>query len=74
MIKYARENNVPLLGICLGMQLSVIEFVRNVCGLKDATSTEFDENTKEPVVHLMKAWECENGAIAEKAVFPKCLI
>ena len=67
VIKYARENNIPLLGICLGMQLSVIEFVRNVCGLKNATSTEFDENTKEPVVHLMKAWECENGDITKRS-------
>ncbi len=52
-IKYARENNIPFLGICLGMQLSVIEFARNVCGLSLATSTEFDQNTKEPVIDLM---------------------
>ena len=52
-ITYARENNVPFLGICLGMQLAVIEFARNVCGIKDANSTEFDSNTKEPIIDLM---------------------
>jgi len=52
-IKYAREKNVPYLGICLGMQLSVIEFARDVCGIKEATSTEFDSNTKEPIIDLM---------------------
>lgn len=53
-IKYARENNVPFLGICLGMQLAVIEFARNVCNIKDATSTEFDSNTKNPIIDLME--------------------
>lgn len=52
-INYARVNNIPYLGICLGMQLSVIEFARNVCGIKDATSTEFDPLTKEPIIDLM---------------------
>ena len=52
-IKYARENNVPLLGICLGMQMLVVEFARNVLNLKDANSTEFDEITKAPVIHIM---------------------
>lgn len=52
-IKYARENDIPFLGICLGMQLAVIEFARNVCNIKDANSTEFDENAKEPVISLM---------------------
>lgn len=52
-IKYAREKNVPFLGICLGMQLSVIEFARDVCNIKEATSTEFDSNTKEPIIDLM---------------------
>ena len=52
-IKYARENNVPLLGICLGMQMLVVEFARNVLNLKDANSTEFDEITKTPVIHIM---------------------
>lgn len=53
VIKYARENNVPFLGICLGMQCAVIEYARNVLGLKDANSTEFDENTTTPIIDLM---------------------
>lgn len=52
-ITYARENNIPFLGICLGMQLAVIEFARNVCGLKEASSTEFNPITKEPIIDLM---------------------
>jgi CTP synthase len=52
-IKYARENKVPYLGICLGMQLAVIEFARNVLGLKYANSQEFDPDTSEPVVYLI---------------------
>ena len=52
-IKYARENNVPFLGICLGMQLAVIEFARNVCNIKDASSTEFNQLCKEPIIDLM---------------------
>ena len=51
--KYARENNVPLLGICLGMQVMVIEYARNVLGFKDANSREFDENTTHPVIDLL---------------------
>ena len=52
--QYCRENKVPFLGICLGMQIAVIEFARNVAGLRDATSTEFDENTLNPVIHIME--------------------
>ncbi|CDF57253.1 CTP synthase [Thermobrachium celere] len=52
-IKYARENNVPFLGICLGMQCAVIEFARNVVGLKGANSSEIDPNTPYPVIDLM---------------------
>ena len=52
-IKYARENNVPFLGICLGMQMAVVEFARDVLGLKDANSEEFNELTKNPVIHIM---------------------
>ena len=52
-IKYARENKVPFLGICLGMQMAVVEFARDVLGLEDANSEEFDENTKNPVIHIM---------------------
>jgi len=52
-IKYVREKNVPFLGLCLGLQCAVIEFARNVCGLKDANSTEFNPNTPYPVIDLM---------------------
>ena len=53
--KYARENNIPFLGICLGLQCAVIEFARNVCGLKGANSTEFDKKTRYPVIDLMES-------------------
>jgi len=52
-IKYARENNIPFLGICYGFQLATIEFARNVCGLKDANSTEINPSTPHPVIDLM---------------------
>ena len=52
-VRYARENNVPFFGICLGMQIAVAEFARNVCSLKGANSVEFDPATKHPVIHLM---------------------
>ena len=53
-IKYAREEKVPFLGICLGMQMTVIEYARNVLGLKDANSAEFSSSTKNPVIHIME--------------------
>ncbi len=53
-IKYVRENKIPFLGICLGMQMAVVEFARNVLGLKDAHSAELDENTENPVIHIME--------------------
>ena len=56
VIRYARETNIPFFGICLGMQLAVIEFTRNMCGLFDAHSSEFDKDTKNPVIYLMKEW------------------
>ncbi|NPA61148.1 MAG: CTP synthase [Epsilonproteobacteria bacterium] len=52
-IRYARENNIPFLGICLGMQLAIIEFARNVLNIKDANSMEFDKDTKEPIIFLI---------------------
>ena len=52
-IQYARENNIPFLGLCLGLQLAVVEFARNVCGLKDANSTEIDPDTPYPVIDLL---------------------
>ncbi len=53
-VKYAREKNIPFLGICLGMQMAVVEFARNVLKLEDANSLEFDENTNNPVIHIME--------------------
>ena len=53
-IKYARENKMPYLGLCLGMHCAAIEFARNVCNLKDANSTEFNANTSEPVICLLE--------------------
>jgi len=73
-IKSARENNIPFFGICLGMQMAIIEFSRNVLNLKDSNSTEMDENTSNPVISLMQdqknitnmggtmrlgSWDCE---------------
>ncbi|WGH76442.1 CTP synthase [Tenacibaculum tangerinum] len=73
-VQYVRENNIPFLGICLGMQMAVIEFARNVLGLKDANSTEMDPNVAHPVINLMEeqkevtekggtmrlgAWDCQ---------------
>jgi len=52
-VQYARENNIPFFGICLGMQMAVAEFARNVCDMKGANSTEFDENTPYPVVNYI---------------------
>lgn len=53
-IKYARENNVPFLGICLGMQMAVVEFAKNVLGIEDADSAEFNIHTKNQVIHIME--------------------
>jgi len=73
-IKYVRENNIPFLGVCLGMQMAVIEFARNVIGFTDANSTEMLTDTKHPVIDLMEsqksitqkggtmrlgAWDCQ---------------
>lgn len=64
-IQFARENNVPYLGICLGMQLAVIEFARHVAGLDNASSTEFDPDSPHPVVALITEWMDREGR-AEK--------
>lgn len=61
-VRYARENNIPFFGICLGMQCSVMEFARNVCGLKGANSTEFNDKTPYPVIDLME----EQKAVTKK--------
>ena len=60
-IKYARENKVPYLGICLGMQLAIIEFARNVLELEDANSIEFDPNTKNPLIYLIDQFMDQYG-------------
>lgn len=60
-VKTARENNIPYLGICLGMQIAVIEYARNVCGLKGANSTEFNAETSYPVVGLIAEWVDKKG-------------
>ncbi len=65
-IKYARENKIPFLGICLGMQLAVIEFSRNVAGLVDAHSSEFDTETTHPVIALITEWQDKNGRIEKR--------
>ena len=52
-IRYVRENNIPFFGICLGMQCAVVEFGRNVLGLKDASSTEMNPDTPNPVIAMM---------------------
>jgi CTP synthase len=65
-IRYARENNIPYLGICLGMQLATIEFARNVVGLAGANSTEFDPDTPHPVVALITEWMDRTGRIERR--------
>lgn len=62
-IQYARENNIPYLGICLGMQLAVIEFARHVAGLEKAHSTEFSDDTPAPVIALISEWVNADGKI-----------
>ncbi|MCC5879225.1 MAG: CTP synthase [Idiomarina sp.] len=59
--RYARENNIPYLGICLGMQIALIEYARDVAGLTDANSTEFDQQSPHPVVGLITEWMSESG-------------
>ena len=62
-IQYARENKIPYLGICLGMQLAVIEFARNVAGLKDANSTEFNAETPHKLIGLINEWQDATGKL-----------
>ena len=65
-IRYARENKIPYLGICLGMQLAVIEYARHVTGMKDANSTEFNMETEHPVVALITEWMDRDGKVATR--------
>lgn len=66
-IRYARENKVPFFGICLGMQMAVIEFARHVAGLSNANSSEFDTNTPHPVIALMTEWEEDGKKVTRDA-------
>ena len=66
-IQYARENAVPYLGICLGMQLAVIEFARHLAGMTDANSTEFNDETQHPVVALITEWLDRDGAVEKRS-------
>lgn len=65
-VKYARTRSIPYLGICLGMQIAVIEFARHIAGLKSANSTEFNEKTKHPVVGLIHEWLDSEGSIERR--------
>lgn len=67
-IRYAREKGVPYLGICLGMQLAVVEYARHHVGLKGAGSTEFDVGVKEPVIALITEWMDQGGQLERRAV------
>jgi len=64
--QYARENNIPYFGICLGMQVAVIDYARNVAGLDAANSTEFDTATPHPVIALITEWVNENGELEQR--------
>ena len=65
--QYARENNIPYLGICLGMQVAVIEYARHKAGLENAFSTEFDLNTPHPVIGLITEWQKEDGSVEQRS-------
>ena len=65
-VRYARENGIPYLGICLGMQVAVIEAARNLAGLEGAMSTEFDKATPYPVVALITEWQTEAGSVEQR--------
>jgi CTP synthase len=65
-VQYARENKIPYLGICLGMQVAVIEFARNVLGISGANSTEFDDKCTDPVIGLITEWVTAEGAVEQR--------
>jgi CTP synthase len=65
-VKFARENKIPYLGICLGMQIATIEFARNVVGLKGANSTEFDVDTPHPIIALITEWQDKDGKVEKR--------
>jgi CTP synthase len=64
--RFARENKVPYLGICLGMQVATIEYARNMAGLEGANSTEFDQQTPHPVIALIDEWQDADGTVQKR--------
>jgi len=66
-IRYARENNIPYLGICFGMQAAVVEYARNVCGLEEANSTEINPRTRAPVIGLITEWLDASGSVETRS-------
>ena len=66
-VQIARENNIPYLGICLGMQIAIVEYARNVVKIPDANSTEFNTNTPYPIVAMVTEWEDKSGAIEKRS-------
>jgi CTP synthase len=74
-IKYARENDAPFLGLCLGLQCAVIEFARNVCGMGSANSMEFDQDTPYPVIDLMEGQKgvCAKGGTMRLGLYVCCM-
>ena len=65
-VKTAREGGIPYLGICLGMQVAVIEYARNICGLAEANSSEFDPDTAHPVIGLIAEWLASDGSVEQR--------
>ena len=74
-IRYVRENKIPFLGICLGMQMAVVEYARNVLGLTDSNSSELDEDTENPVIHIMESQKGidEKGGTMRLGAYP-CIV
>jgi CTP synthase (UTP-ammonia lyase) len=66
-VKFAREKKVPYLGICLGLQVAVIEYARNVCGLAGAHSTELNRQTPHPVIAMITEWHDRDGSLQERS-------
>jgi CTP synthase len=65
-VRYARENNIPFLGICLGMHVALVEYARNVCALEDANSTEMNAQTPHPIVALITEWQNADGSTEQR--------
>jgi CTP synthase len=65
-VRYARENDIPFLGICLGMHVALIEYARNVCGLEGAHSTEMQPDTPHPIIALITEWQNADGSTEQR--------